>query len=84
MKGQCECEKQLARQARDLLRSLLSRARHIRLHKASRDKYFRIDARVVTDGQDVGQILIRQGLAVPYDGGMKTKDWCMGENKVLD
>lgn len=82
MKGQCEREKQLARQARDLIRALLSEARHIRLHKASRDKYFRIDARVVADGQDVGQILISKGLAVPYDGGTKTMDWCTGEKKL--
>lgn len=76
MKGQCEREKQLARQARDLVRSHLSRAGEIRLRKASRDKYFRVDARVIADGADLSEILINQGLAVPYDGGAKTKDWC--------
>ncbi len=45
MKGQCGREKQLARQARDLVRSALSQAGTIYLGKASRDKYFRIDAR---------------------------------------
>ncbi len=43
---------------------------------ASRDKYFRIDARVLADGQDLADLLISQGLAVPYDGGTKTADWC--------
>lgn len=77
MKGQCEREKQLARQARDLVRLALSGAGAIHLRKASRDKYFRIDARVMADGQDLSQILITHGLAVPYDGGTKTKDWCV-------
>ena len=77
MKGQCEREKQLARQARDLVRLALSGAEAIHLRKASRDKYFRIDARVMADGQDLSQILITHGLAVPYDGGTKTKDWCV-------
>ena len=76
MKGQCEREKQLARQARDLVRSALSQAGVIQLRKASRDKYFRIDARVVADGQDLSEILIGHGLAVRYDGGTKTKNWC--------
>lgn len=77
MKGHCERESQLARQARDLVRSVLSQAGTIHLRKASRDKYFRIDARVMADGQDLSQILITHGLAVPYDGGTKTKDWCV-------
>ncbi len=77
MKGRCEQEKQLARQARDLVRSTLDHARAIHLRKASRDKYYRIDARVLADGQDLSEILITQGLAVPYDGGTKIKNWCM-------
>lgn len=77
MKGRCDQESQLARKARDLVRSILSQAQEIRLFKASRDKYFRIDARVVADGQDLSELLMAQGLAVPYDGGTKTKDWCM-------
>lgn len=77
MKGQCEREKQLARQARDLIRAALGQAGAITLRKASRDKYFRIDARVLADGQDLSEILLAQGLAVPYDGGTKTKDWCV-------
>lgn len=83
MKGQCEREKQLARQARDLVRSHLSRAGEIRLRKASRDKYFRIDARVIADGADLSEILINQGLAVPYDGGTKTKVWCAETTEPL-
>ena len=42
-----------------------------------RDKYFRINARVIADGQDLSEMLVVKGLAIPYDGGTKTKDWCV-------
>lgn len=77
MKGRCERETQLARQARDLVRSALSRADTIHLRRASRDKYFRIDARVIANGQDLSAVLIERCLAVPYDGGTKSMDWCL-------
>ena len=51
-------------------------ARRIDLLDAERGKYFRIVARVVADGKDIGQALIDRGMAVEYDGGKKTKDWC--------
>ncbi len=35
-----------------------------------------MDERVVVDGQDLSEILIGHGLAVRYDGGTETKDWC--------
>jgi hypothetical protein len=28
--------------------------------------------------RDVGEILIKEGLAVPYNGGGKRRDWCNG------
>jgi endonuclease YncB( thermonuclease family) len=76
MKGKCEREKRLAREARDLVRSVLSHAQQIRLVHPGRDKYFRLDARVLADGQDLGAILIERGLAVPYAGDTKTHPWC--------
>ncbi len=30
----------------------------------------------MADGKDVGQTLIDRGMAVAYDGGTKSKDWC--------
>lgn len=58
MKGQCEREQLLARQARALVRSALSRAEEKHLREASRDQYCRIDARVFADGQDLCKSLI--------------------------
>ncbi|MCS6317148.1 MAG: thermonuclease family protein [Nitrospira sp.] len=78
MKGQCEPEQQLARQARALVRSALNRAEAKHLRTASQDQYCRIDAPVLADGQGLYKILIGEGQAVCYDRGITTKDWCAG------
>jgi len=41
-----------------------------------RGKYFRIVADVSIDGKSLAKSLINAKLAVIYDGGKKTKDWC--------
>lgn len=50
----------------------LRAARHIELRDIRRDKYFRLLAEVWVDGQNLGQLLLRAGLAQPYDGGSKS------------
>jgi len=76
IRGKCQEETALAMQARNLVRRMLGQARRIDLLDAERGKYFRIVARVLADGRDIGQTLIDRGMAVAYDGGKKTKDWC--------
>jgi len=44
--------------------------------KEVRGKYFRIVGRLKADGVDISDLLIERHLAVLYDGGTKTKDWC--------
>ncbi len=44
--------------------------------KEVRGKYFRIVGRLIADGVDISDLLIQRHLAVLYDGGIKTKDWC--------
>jgi len=73
IRGKCQKEKALAMQARNLARRMLEQARRIDLLDAERGKYFRIVARVVADGKDVGQTLIDREMAVPYEGRRKTK-----------
>lgn len=51
MKGICEEEKALARQAQALTQTLMIQAVKIELLEPKRDKYFRILARVMADGQ---------------------------------
>ena len=76
MRGKCEQEKLLARKAKQYTVTALRNARTIELRNMRRGKYFRIVADVYADGKSVGEGLVREGLAVFYDGGKKVKDWC--------
>lgn len=77
IKGQCEQEKTLAREARDFARTMLSEAKEIKLVQVSRgDKYFRVLGRLEADGHDLSQALLDANLAVAYNGGTKTARWC--------
>ena len=63
--------KALALAARDLTARTLNRARTVELKNIRRGKYFRLVAEVWVDGRSLADILIRKGLAKPYDGGRK-------------
>ena len=76
MRGQCQKEKNLARQAKELTVTELRGAKKIELRNMKRGKYFRIVADVYVDGKSLGEMLVKRSLAVPYDGGHKGKDWC--------
>ena len=62
---------ELARRAKAMTAELAPVGSRIWLHDIRRDKYFRLLARVRTDSGDIGEALLRQGLAVPYSGGRK-------------
>lgn len=51
-------------------------AKQIGLLDLRRDKYFRLGAHVHADGQALSQALITAQLAVAYNGGTKTAQWC--------
>ena len=76
IRGKCAAEKKLAIKARDRVRGLLESAKTIDLLNVERGKYFRLVARVEIDGTDLSQLLLKEGYAVEYDGGKKTKNWC--------
>ena len=76
MRGKCEQEKNLARTAKHYTETALRNAKTIELRNMQRGKYFRIVADVYADGINIGDALVRDGLAVAYDGGSKAKDWC--------
>ena len=76
MRGQCEQEKVLARKAKQYTVTMLHSSKTIELRNMQRGKYFRIVADVYADGHSIGEGLVREGLAVVYDGGKKVKDWC--------
>jgi endonuclease YncB( thermonuclease family) len=76
IKGQCSRENKLALIARDRLRHLVNNAHTIEIHNLQRGKYFRIVADLILDGQNASEMLIREKLGVPYNGGKKIHSWC--------
>ena len=77
VRGHGPCEKDAARVARNLVAATLRDAKQVDLRNVQRDKYFRILADVVVDGRSLSEILIKNGLAVAYDGGTKqATNWC--------
>lgn len=77
MDGTAPCERERARGAKAFVATLLSEARRIDLTIKGRDKYFRLLADVIADGVNLGPLLVKQRLAVAYDGKAKpATNWC--------
>jgi len=76
MRGKCIQEKDLARKAKQITVTALRGGTKIELRNMKRGKYFRIVADVYIDNESLSDKLINSGLAVKYNGGTKTKDWC--------
>lgn len=77
-RGKKPCEKTRAREAQQLVASVLKSASNIELRNVERDKYFRILAEVWADNKSLGQLLLKNQLAYQYSGGRKPTsiDWC--------
>jgi len=75
LRAKCQKEKLLARKAKQVTVEAVRGAKSIKLSNMKRGKYFRILADVEADNINLADLLLKKGLAVPYDGGTKT-DWC--------
>lgn len=76
-RAQCVKEAELALKARDMVKSLAAGYSTMTVTKFGYGKYAgRIIGNVFINNVDIGQYLINHGVAVPYEGGTKTKDWC--------
>ena len=62
-----------AERAKKYLEERVSKAGKVELTDPSRDKYFRLDAKVLLDGKDIQDEMLRKGFAKPYDGGTKSE-----------
>ncbi len=76
IRGKCQKEKDMAYIAKEVVRSVLVNSKRIDLINPQRGKYFRIVADVYADGVSISEELLKKGLAVPYYGRTKTKNWC--------
>ena len=71
-------EKEIGYRARDRMRELCGERVWLEsLDKGKEDKYGRVLAKLYTyeSQKDIAQLLITEGLGVPYDGGTKTHSW---------
>lgn len=76
IKSKNKCEKEKAKQAKAFTKSFLESGT-VNLKSCDRDKYFRLLCDVEVNKKDLAQSLIKEKLAVKYDGGKKqTIDWC--------
>lgn len=77
IKGECEYERNMASRASRRLGELIPVGSIVELTNIKDDKYLgRIDANVIdSNGQDIGSLLIREGLGRKYNGGRRDK-WC--------
>jgi micrococcal nuclease len=75
LKGRCENETNLARQARAAAKKILRTARVIELSDLRLDKYGRIVASVWINGQNFGALMLESGLAQEFNR-WTPKKWC--------
>lgn len=76
IKGKCSKEKGMALLGRKFANNLFKNARDIEFKNLKWDKYGgRVLADVYLDGNSYSELIIKQKLARPYDGGAK-KGWC--------
>ena len=75
IRGRCEIEKAMARDARRFTRDAVTGAKKVELHNLRRDKYFRILADVCLDGDALSDRLVSAGFARRYEGGSR-RSWC--------
>ncbi|MEY3219583.1 MAG: hypothetical protein RIT27_940 [Pseudomonadota bacterium] len=75
IKGKCPAEKEAAQKAKQFTVEKLRSGKKIELRNLRRDKYFRLLSEVYIDNNSLAEMLIKAGLAIPYDGGTK-KSWC--------
>lgn len=75
-RAQCAAEQDLGEAATDRLRDLLARASSAQLsYRPRRDQYGRELAKLMLDGRDVADIMVREGFARRYTGGQRQL-WC--------
>jgi len=75
--AKCAKEKQLGLQAKDFLISITKGHDEMKVKDVKWDKYGgRIDGTIVINDIDIGQEMIRLGLAKPYTGKGPKPNWC--------
>ena len=74
--GKCEKEKKLAADARNYVNTILENAKEIDLYDLERGEHFNLIARIMANGKNVSELLIKEKFAVPVSGNQSKADWC--------
>lgn len=77
VRAKCAKEADLANQASNFTKSLINSATTMTILDTKWDKYGgRIDGYVIINNHNIGDQLIKAGLAQPYTGKGRKPDWC--------
>lgn len=77
--ARCAREWMLGIVAKHRLEALIAGAGRIEIAaRSGRDKYRRRLGALMIDGEDAADIMVREGLARPYNGRGKRQGWCGG------
>lgn len=83
MKGKAPCEQKMAKKAKRFSQELLANGK-VDLINCERDKYFRLLCDVNVNNESLSKNLVKNNLAVYYDGGHKNKvNWCKKANNEI-
>jgi len=74
--GKCEKEKKLAADARNYVNTILENAKEIELYDIERGEHFNLIARIMANGRNVSELLIKENFAVPVSTPSSKADWC--------
>jgi endonuclease YncB( thermonuclease family) len=79
--ARCERERVAGYQTKARVVDLLRFGRSIDIHRQGHDEYGRTLARIIVDGRDLGEQLVREKLALPYRSGAEARAermarWC--------
>jgi len=77
IKAKKECEKELAIKVKDKVKILLINAKKISLKNCFKDKYFRLNCKIIFDNTNLADYLLEHKMAIHYDGKTKKDhNWC--------
>jgi endonuclease YncB( thermonuclease family) len=74
--GECEQEKKLASKARNFVNTVLNNAQEIDLHEIERGENFNLVAKIIANGKNLSELLLKNEFALPQDDPPKKQNWC--------
>lgn len=77
--GKCEEEKKLAKEARNYVNTILENAREIDLFNLERGEHFNLIAKIMVNGKNISELMIKKKFAVPSSEKNPKPDWCKGK-----